>query len=126
LYASHTTGHELFVLDRNIKTGGLILKKTIKINSGLDNIDVDENDHIWVTGHPKVFDFLAHFKDSNHFSASELYEITLVNDEYKVSKFYENDGSQISAASVVVAKNDTLFVGCVFDDKVVKLHRKKP
>ena len=126
LYASHTTGHEIFVLERNIKTGMLIHKETITINSGLDNIDVDENDHIWVTGHPKIFDFLAHFKDPSHYSASELFEITLVGDEYQVSKFYENDGSQISAASVVVAKNDTLFVGCVFDDNIVKLHREKP
>jgi len=126
LYASHTTGHEVFVLDRNIKTGMLIVKETIKINSGLDNIDVDENDHIWVTGHPKVFDFLAHFTNSSYLSASEIYEITLVGKEYKVSKVYENDGSQISAASVVVAKNDTLFVGCVFDDNIVKLHSEKP
>jgi len=121
LYTSHTTGHEVFVLDRKKSNGLLILKHTIDFGSGLDNIDVDENDVVWVAAHPKLFDFIAHAKDASVKSPSQFFRMDLVDKKYEVTKVYENDGSQISGSSVVVVKNDTAFVGCVFDDTILKL-----
>jgi arylesterase/paraoxonase len=121
LFVSHTIGHEIFVLERKKSNGMLIHKKTIAIDSGLDNIDVDENDVIWVAGHPKLFGFIAHAKDSTQISPSQFFKIEDKEGKYEVTKVYENDGSQISAASVVVVKGDNAFVGSVFSDKVLKL-----
>lgn len=120
LYVSHTTGHEVFVLDRNKKTGGLILKETINIPTGIDNIDVDENDVIWVAGHPKLFDFVAHVADSTKRAPSQCFKID-PQEDYKVTKVYENNGTQISGSSVIVVQKDTAFIGCVFEDKILKL-----
>lgn len=121
LYVTHTTGHEVFVLDRNINTGGLILKETINIGSGVDNIDVDENDVIWVAAHPKLFDFVAHVKDKSKITPSQLFSIHKKDGEYTVTKVYENDGTQLSGGSIITVNNDTAFVGCVFEDNILKL-----
>ncbi len=120
LYVSHTTGHEVFVLDRNKKTGSLILKETLTIPTGIDNIDVDENDMIWVAGHPKLFDFLGHEEDSTKYSPSQFFKIDPKKD-YEVTKMYENSGAEISGSSVVVVKNDTAYAGCVFQDRILKM-----
>tara|TARA_R110002050_G_scaffold109799_4_gene221550 strand:+ start:55636 stop:56685 length:1050 start_codon:yes stop_codon:yes gene_type:complete len=121
LYASHTTGHEIFILDRKKNTGALTLKKTIDLGTGLDNIDVDENNVIWVAAHAKIFDFLGHSKDSAVKSPSQFFRINEQNGKFNVTKVYENDGNQISGSSVVVVKNDTAFVGCVFDPMLLEL-----
>ena len=121
LYTSHTTGHEIFVLDRKKSNGMLVLKHTIDFGTGLDNIDVDENDVVWVAAHPKLLDFVAHSKDESLISPSQFFRMDLIDEKYQLKKVYENDGTQISGSSVVVVKNDTAFIGCVFDNTMLKL-----
>jgi arylesterase/paraoxonase len=121
LYVSHSTGHEIFILDRDKPTGDLKLRKTLDLDTGVDNIDVDENDVIWVAAHPKLLQFVMHAKDSTEISPSQFFKIQEVEGKYKVKKLYENDGTQISGSSVVVVKNDIAFVGNVFQDKILKL-----
>ena len=121
IFTSHTIGHEVFVLDRKKANGMLILKHTIDFGTGLDNIDVDENDVVWVAAHPKLLDFVSHAKDETSWSPSQFFRMDLVDKKYKIKKIYENDGSQISGSSVVVVKNDTAFVGTVFDKMILKL-----
>ena len=121
LYVSHSTGHEIFVLDRDRATGNLKLQETLDLDTGVDNIDVDENDVIWVAAHPKLLQFVTHANDSTEISPSQFFKIEQIDGKYKVKKLYENDGTQISASSVVVVKNNTAFVGNVFQDKILKL-----
>ncbi len=124
LFVSSTIGHEVYVLDRRKSNGLLILKDKIDLGTGVDNIDVDENDVIWVAAHPKLLTFSEHSKDSTVNSPSEVFKITEVKNEFEVTKVYENDGSQLSGSSVAVAHNDTLFIGCVFENKIWKLKMK--
>lgn len=121
LYVSHSTGHEIFVLDRNKSTGDLKLKETLDLDTGVDNMDIDENDVLWVAAHPKLFQFVTHANNSTQISPSQFFKIEKIQGKYQVEKVYENDGTQISASSVVVVKNDTAFVGNVFQDKILKL-----
>ena len=121
VYTSHTIGKEVYVLDRKRETGMLILKHTVAFDSGLDNLDVDENGVVWVAAHPKLLDFQAHANDSTQNSPSQIFRMDFENGKYKIQKVYENDGSQISGSSVVVVKDNTAFVGCVFEDKILKM-----
>ena len=48
---------------RPCPSGALSFDKRIKTNTGPDNIDVAEDGALWIGGHTKVFDFLAHAED---------------------------------------------------------------
>jgi arylesterase/paraoxonase len=120
LFTTHTIGHELFVWNRNQGTGNLILEKKLDLNSGLDNIDIDQQGNIWIASHPKLLDFVSHSKDSTHFSPSQIFKIE-PQKEYKITKVFEDDGSHVSGASVAVASGDSVFVGNVFDRNILLL-----
>ena len=124
LYVSHTIGHEVYVLERRKPNGLLILKDKIDLGTGVDNIDVDENDVLWVAAHPKLLDFTNYVNDSTALSPSEVFKITEVEKKFVVTKVYENDGSQLSGSSVAVVHNDTLFIGSVFGNQILKLKMK--
>ena len=120
LYTTHTIGHELFVWNRNVQNGNLILEKKLAINSGLDNVDIDEKGNIWIASHPKLLDFVSYEKDSTQLSPSQIFKIEPAKD-YQMTKMYENDGSQISGASVALVSGDSMYVGDVFDRKILLL-----
>jgi arylesterase/paraoxonase len=120
VFTTHTIGHELFIWNRNQETGNLILEKKLDLNSGLDNIDVDQHGNIWIASHPKLLDFVSHSKDSTHFSPSQIFKIEPQR-EYKTTMIFENDGSLISGASVAVVSGDSVIVGNVFDRKILLL-----
>jgi arylesterase/paraoxonase len=124
LYVSHTIGHEIFVLERRKSNGLLIVKDKIDLGTGVDNIDVDENGVLWVASHPKLLDFTAYANDSTKISPSEVFKIEEVEKKFEVTKIYENDGSQLSGSSIAVAHNDTIFIGSVFGNQVLKLKMK--
>lgn len=121
LYVTHTIGHEFIELERDRKTGNLKELKRKDLSMGLDNISVDKNGTIWIAGHPKMLKFGGHAIDAANFSASQVIKIEKEKSSYKVTKVYENDGEQFSGASIAVNSGNYLFVGGVFDDKILKM-----
>jgi arylesterase / paraoxonase len=63
LYLTHTTGRELLTFDRNPANGYLDIKSTLRLGTGADNINIDEDDNIWIGAHPKLFSFVEHSKN---------------------------------------------------------------
>jgi arylesterase/paraoxonase len=124
LYATHTTGQELLTFNRNESTGAITLTDKINLKSGLDNIDIDNEGNIWIGSHPKLFDFIAHAEDTNALSPSQVFKLTpgkSNHTDYKVEEIYLNDGSEISGSSVAVMHNNDLFIGVVFDAKLLRV-----
>lgn len=121
LYVTHTVGHELIVLDRDLKTGNLREQKKVTIPSGLDNIDVDLEGNIWIAAHPKLLKFGSHKASSESYSPSQVFKVEVTDKKYEVHKMYENKGEQISGSSVAVSDGSHVFIGCVFDDKILKV-----
>jgi arylesterase / paraoxonase len=121
LYLTHTTGRELLTFKRNQETGGLQLLDTLNLKSGLDNIHVDEDDNLWIASHPKMLKFIGHAKDSSKKSPSQVFKLSPNGSSYKVEEIYLNNGEQLSASSVAVRYKDDLFIGVVFESKVLQL-----
>jgi len=125
---THTTGRELLTFSRNKETGELKLLDKLNIQSGLDNIHVDDEDNLWIASHPKMLKFIGHAKDSINKSPSQVFKLTpSTNTNFLVEEVYLNEGEQLSGSSVAVQYKNELLVGVVFDHKVLRATlTKKP
>jgi arylesterase / paraoxonase len=123
LYVTHTTGRELLTFNRNSETGKLELLNKLNLKSGLDNIHVDDEGNLWIASHPKMLKFIGHAKDSAKKSPSQVFKLTPTGSGtgYMVEEIYLNDGGQLSASSVAVRYKNDLFVGVVFESKVLRV-----
>ncbi len=119
LYVAETTGKRLSSFNISSIDGRLSPAAEIDINSGLDNIEIDAGGDLWVVGHPKTFDFLAHAGDAANRSPSQVFKVRWENGALTASEVYLNDGDPISGASVAApassSSGDRLLIGSVFE-----------
>ncbi|NWG91762.1 MAG: SMP-30/gluconolactonase/LRE family protein [Parvularculaceae bacterium] len=117
LYASEFLGRKVSVYDRDPATGALTKKKSIKVNTGPDNIEVAADGALWIGGHSKVFDFLKHAEDPAAISPSHVIR---VNPETGLKEDVLIDvAGTINGSSVGAVWDNTLVVGAVFDGHVM-------
>lgn len=120
IYVTETTGGKLSILDRNTTTGDLQLRFKKNLNSGLDNVTVDSDGTIWIASHPKLFVFVAHAKDPNSISPSQVFRLEANGTyDFDVEEIYLNEGEGISASSTALYVNGHVYIGCVFENKVL-------
>jgi arylesterase/paraoxonase len=94
----------------------------IKCNTGVDNLEWDEEGNLWVGAHSKMLAFLSHAKNEINRSPSEVLKISFPkNQAAKVEQIYLNDGNPLSGSSVAAPYNGKIYVGGVFDDGVLVL-----
>lgn len=126
IYASETTGRKFLTLEPD-DNGTLNKVDALNLRSGLDNIDVDIDGNIWIGSHPKMLDFVGHAKDSTHISPSQVFRLipgTSSHTDYDIEEVFLDDGKMISGSSVAVHHNKIIYVGDVFDYKMMKLKLK--
>jgi arylesterase/paraoxonase len=117
LYATEFLARKVSVYDRDPATGALKKRKSIKVNTGPDNVEIAADGALWIGGHSKVFDFLKHAEDPAAISPSHVIR---VNPEtgLKEDVLIDVEG-RINASSVGAVWNNTLIVGAVFDGHVI-------
>ena len=101
--------------------GSLSLDKNLDVGSGIDNIELDQNGDLWMGSHPNLLGFTAYAAGKRSVAPSEVIKVTSNN---RVESLYENDGSVMSATSVVAPYEDLLFIGTVMDDFLFVLRNK--
>lgn len=130
LFASSTLNNELYVYDLSNK---LKISKINSHNLGIspDNIDIDQEENLYIACHPKTLQFMAHAKEKKNKSSSAIIKIIyLPNTDYKFLQegLFVDDGMKISGSSVAaqfVKNNKTTFlVGSVFESKILELQRE--
>lgn len=124
IYATETTGNRFLEFDRNPSSGELAFVNSIKISSGLDNIDIDVDGIIWIGSHPKLFDFIGHASDPEKHSPSQVFVLSpSINrrDQYTINEIFLDDGSKISGSSVAVKYKEDYLIGVVFENKIMRI-----
>lgn len=120
LYVSESTGRRIDTFTRDVISGDLTAQGDFEIASGLDNIDVDEAGNLWIGSHPKMLALLDYGTDPKKPSPSEITKVTVTGGmPASAETVYENDGSQIGASSVGAAFNGHLYIGSIFDPKIL-------
>jgi arylesterase / paraoxonase len=121
LFLATTTGRTLLTFNRNSENGSLTLDKSIDLGTGIDNISVDTDGTLWIAAHPKMLAFVSHAKDPAKHSPSQILKLTPDNrGDYQVSEIYMNDGSDLSGSSVALHYKNEVFVGVVFESKLLR------
>ncbi len=116
LYVAETTGRSLKIFQRDVPSGNLRLTASIFAGFGLDNIDIDAGGTVWITGHPKLFAFLAHAADAGKRSPTRV--VRLVSDDHGQMHFqtvYLEPGAILSGGSIAARRQDRLLIGSVFE-----------
>jgi len=120
LYVAESTGRKLDTYARLPFGGKLTLKNEMDIPSALDNIDVAPDGDLWIASHPKLLDLLGYAKDPSKKSPSEVTKASVENGiPRNAQTIYENTGDEIGAASVAVADGKHLYIGSIFDPKIL-------
>ncbi len=116
LYVAETTGRALSLFSVERATGALKLSSRIPFELGLDNIDIDVTGTLWVTGHPKLFDFLAHAADPARLSPSQVVTVRLPpGDAPEIQTRFLDKGALLSGSSIALADQGKLMIGSVFE-----------
>ncbi|MBL7862229.1 MAG: SMP-30/gluconolactonase/LRE family protein [Cyclobacteriaceae bacterium] len=120
IYVASTTGRKIIVYDRDPETGNLEVAQEVNVNTGVDNIEVDEAGALWVGCHPQMLKFVAHASDAAEVSPSQVIKLTPSGSgEFTVEEVYLNDGTLYSGSSVGAVYNNRLIIGSVFEKSIL-------
>ncbi|MBW1641743.1 MAG: SMP-30/gluconolactonase/LRE family protein [Deltaproteobacteria bacterium] len=125
LYLCAVTELSLRLYDREVSSGKLSLREKIKLDTGVDNIEIDSSGGLWIGAHPRLLDFVAHAKDPSRLSPSQiLYLSPKPSGGFNIKEVYLNKGDELSAASVAAVRGRRMLIGSVFDPKILDCQMK--
>lgn len=87
-------------------------KSSVAKVQGPDNL-ILFNNKLYVASHPSLWKFLRHSNSSDNISPSIGYEIDL--ESYDTKLIFSDEGSRISASSVILNVGGDLYIGQVFE-----------
>jgi arylesterase/paraoxonase len=120
VYVAESTARRVETFARDSMFGTLTLRNTFVLPSGPDNIDVDEKGDLWIGAHPKLFALVAYGGDPSKPSPSQIFRVTVAGGIPQTAvPIYTNLGRQIGAASVGATADGHLFIGSIFDPKIL-------
>lgn len=120
VYVAESTMRRVRTFARDPFSGKLSEERSLAFPSGPDNIDVAPDGSLWIAGHPKMFDLVAYSKDASKPSPTEIFKLAVKDGIPQAAvPVYVNAGSEIGAGSVGVAAGRTLFIGSIFDPRIL-------
>ena len=94
----------------------LTFLENIYCGTGVDNIEFDLKNNLWVGAHPNLLHFSSYALGYNKTSPSEIIKIQYNSESnYKVDTVYLENGEEMSGSTVAAPFNNLLLVGNVFD-----------
>ncbi|WP_417481601.1 strictosidine synthase family protein [Maricaulis sp.] len=117
VYVAELLARRVRVYDRDASSGQLTADRAFAVPTAPDNIEVDERGDLWIGGHPRVFDFVAHAADAGAIAPSHAVRLNPVTGETETALLVM-DGS-LNASSVAAQRDGVLLVGAVFDDHIL-------
>ena len=104
--------------------GSLSHVEDIDCNTGVDNIEFDQDGKIWIGCHPSLLVFAEYAAGRQEKAPSELITIDYRGKgDYDIETIYMSDGSDMSASTVASIYGNKIFVGNVMDPGFLVLER---
>tara|TARA_R110002096_G_scaffold22748_1_gene73012 strand:- start:1092 stop:2138 length:1047 start_codon:yes stop_codon:yes gene_type:complete len=117
VYVSELLARRVRVYDRDASSGALSANRALPVPTAPDNIEIDERGDLWIGGHPRVFDFVAHAADASAMAPSHAVRLNPQTGETETALLVM-DGT-LNASSVAAMRDGVLLVGAVFDDHIL-------
>jgi arylesterase / paraoxonase len=116
IFVASVNRGKLLVYHRDLTDGTLTLSDEVDVNTGVDNIELDDAGALWLGCHPQLLKFVAHAKDPANFSPSQVIKLTPNGaGKYEAEEVFLNDGSSYSGSSVAAVYKNKLLIGSVFE-----------
>jgi arylesterase/paraoxonase len=122
LYVGQTAGESIRIYSLNTDKSIGDLKDTIKVGSGVDNIDIATDGALWIANHTNTLALVKHFGNAASLAPTQIQKLTYhsTGKEYRLETVFENDGSLISAGSVGTRYKDAILIGSITERKLLK------
>ena len=96
----------------------------IPCKTGVDNIEFDIENNLWIGAHPNLLHFSAYAKGTKDTSPSEIIKINYLKEgDYKIEQIYMEDGKRMSGSTVAAPFNNLILTGNVMDNHFLILKR---
>lgn len=115
LYLAESTGRRVSRYKRGETIRDWHKHSDVNVEASVDNLEWDGDNHLLTAAHPKAFDFLAHVKDNDSLSPSEVIRIDVSGEKMSAETVYLNMGEALSGSSVATRMDKTLLIGTVFE-----------
>jgi len=116
IFVASPTGGKVIIYDRDQIAGSLTLTEEVDVNTGVDNIELDEAGSLWIGCHPQLLKFVAHAADPSNFSPSQVIKLTPDSGgKYQVEEVFLNDGTSYSGSTVAAVYKNKFLLGSVFE-----------
>lgn len=125
IYVAACIGKRILVYDHEMTSGKLSLQTEIDLNTGVDNIELDESGNLWVACHPQLLTFVKHARDTSRLAPSQVIKITKdSNGNFLPQEIFLNKGEEISASSVAAVAGNILLIGPVLDNVILRCEQR--
>jgi len=125
VYVTSTVGRLIRVFDRDVTTGALKMVKDLDMQTGVDNINMDNEGNIWAGCIPKLVTYDMSRRNPDKYSPSQVMMVKpLANDMFEVTEVFLSDGKDMSGSTCAAAYNGRLFIGSAWDSKFLDCTRK--
>ena len=123
IFLAETLARAVDIYDRD--ASGLKFVKKIDLGTAPDNIDVNSDGSLWIGAHPNLFKLKASSHDHTKKAPAQIVRVREpLSDQPVVEELFLDDGDKISAASVGVKTNGRLFIGSIFDRRMLDCTQK--
>lgn len=96
----------------------------IYCGSGVDNIEFDTNNNLWVGAHPNLLQFMSYANSFHNITPSEIIKIQYFKKgDYKVETIYLEKGEEMSGSTVAAPFENLILMGNVMDKHFVILEK---
>jgi len=104
--------------------GSLSFIEDIPCETGVDNIEFDQDGALWIGSHPNLLRFSAYAKGKKKTAPSEIIKINYqAKGDYSIEQIYVEDGTEMSASTVAATFGDLILMGNVMDAHFLVLER---
>ncbi|NKB44351.1 MAG: hypothetical protein GKS03_08750 [Alphaproteobacteria bacterium] len=119
IYVGETGGESIRIYGINEDGSLASLQRTIGIQAGVDNVDVDASGDLWIANHTNTLALVKHFGNSDSPAPTQVQKLKLTG-EVELQTIYENAGDQFSAGSVGARFDGELLIGSITERKLLR------
>jgi arylesterase/paraoxonase len=98
--------------------------ENIYCGTGVDNIEFDLKNNLWIGAHPNLLHFNSYAFGYNNISPSEIIKLQYFGKEdYKLETVYLENGEEMSGSTVAAPFGNLILMGNVMDDHFLILKK---
>ena len=126
IYVAETIDRALRIYRRDPSTGDLDLRKILPVETGVDNIDVQENGDLLIGAHPRLLEFAKHAGDPDVPSPTQVILVKEKPDgTHPIRTLFLDRGEALSGGAVAAGYRDWMLLGPVFESRILVCRRDR-